>query len=304
MIASGYEKIPVVAIGFAGDTKNTQPGFELPFKRLLPVALHALYFADCLAKLYYASSVREKTPGAAKALRDKYAKLLLPLIETKNNKEIIALMKKAVADFNSIIEEVPRPRVGIVGEIYVKYNYFGHKFVVQWLIDHKIEPVMPSIFNFFDNFFVNNHILKEEHIKKQPIPLFINDMIYKHVRKVAKEFDEICAPFKYYRPFPDAFHNMEMAKELINPACNFGEGWLIPAEIANFADHGINNVVSLQPFGCISNHIISKGLEKRVKKVYPKMNILFLDFDLGTSEANIFNRLHFMVENCKAETEA
>ena len=96
---------------------------------------------------------------------------------------------------------------------------------------------------------------------------------------------------------------MEKAKQLINPACNFGEGWLIPAEIANFADHGINNVVSLQPFGCISNHIISKGLEKRVKKVFPKMNILFLDFDLGTSEANIFNRLHFMVENCKADTE-
>ncbi len=303
MISSGFKNIPVVAIGFAGDTNNTQPGFELPFKRLLPIALPAMYFADCLAKLYYASSVREKTPGAAKALRDKFAKLSLPMIENKKGNELKVLLKQAVAEFNGIIEDIKRPRVGIVGEIYVKYNYFGHKFVVQWLIDHKIEPVMPSIFNFFDNFFVNNHILKEEHIKKQPIPLFINDMIYKHVRKVAREFDEICAPFKYYRPFPDAFHNMEKAKQLINPACNFGEGWLIPAEIANFADHGINNVVSLQPFGCISNHIISKGLEKRVKKVFPKMNILFLDFDLGTSEANIFNRLHFMVENCKAEAE-
>jgi predicted nucleotide-binding protein (sugar kinase/HSP70/actin superfamily) len=94
---------------------------------------------------------------------------------------------------------------------------------------------------------------------------------------------------------------MEMAKQMINPACNFGEGWLIPAEIGHFAEHNINNVISLQPFGCISNHIISKGLEKRIKKLYPRMNLLFLDFDLGTSEANIFNRLHFMAENCKEE---
>ncbi|MBO4711182.1 2-hydroxyacyl-CoA dehydratase [bacterium] len=304
MITSGFENIPVVAIGFAGDTNNNQPGFHLHFERFLPIAAPSLYFADCLAKLYYASSVREKTHGAAKALRDKIAQLSIPLIANKKMKELKELLKKAVVEFNEITEDVRRPIVGIVGEIYVKYNSFGNKFVVQWLIDHKVEPAMPSIFNFFDNFFVNNHVLKEEHIKKQPLPLFINDLIYhKYVRKVAKEFDEICAPFKYYRPFPNAFNNMEKAKQLINPACNFGEGWLIPAEIANFADHGINNVVSLQPFGCISNHIISKGLEKRVKKVYPKMNILFLDFDLGTSEANIFNRLHFMVENCKAETE-
>jgi len=74
---------------------------------------------------------------------------------------------------------------------------------------------------------------------------------------------------------------------------------LIPAELASFAENKIFNAVSLQPFGCIANHVISKGIEKRIKKIYPQMNLLFLDFDGGTSEANIFNRLHFMVENAK-----
>ena len=84
-------------------------------------------------------------------------------------------------------------------------------------------------------------------------------------------------------------------------SANFGEGWLIPAELASFAESGVNNVVSLQPFGCIANHVISKGVEKRVKSLYPKMNLLFLDFDSSTSDANVFNRLHFMVDNAKKE---
>ena len=77
----------------------------------------------------------------------------------------------------------------------------------------------------------------------------------------------------------------------------FGEGWGIPAEFVEFAQNGINNVVSLQPFGCIANHIISKGIEKRTRELYPNLNLLYLDFDSGMSEANIFNRLHFMIKS-------
>ena len=84
----------------------------------------------------------------------------------------------------------------------------------------------------------------------------------------------------------------------------FGEGWLIPAEIVSFSKEGVNNVVSVQPFGCIANHIISKGIEKKIKTLYPKTSILFLDFDGGTSEVNVQNRLHFLAQNAKNEFEA
>ncbi|MDR0687118.1 MAG: hypothetical protein LBF55_00330, partial [Prevotellaceae bacterium] len=84
-------------------------------------------------------------------------------------------------------------------------------------------------------------------------------------------------------------------------AHQYGEGWLIPGEISAFASEGINNVISLQPFGCIANQIISKGVEKRMKDKYPKLNLLFLDFDAGTSEVNVFNRLYFMVKAAKEE---
>ena len=103
----------------------------------------------------------------------------------------------------------------------------------------------------------------------------------------------------FYRPFSNIFHDAELAEKVVNLAGDFGEGWELPGEISHLATQEVENVVSLQPFGCIANHIISKGIEKKIKQVYPHLNLLFLDFDSSTSEANVFNRLHFMVENAK-----
>jgi predicted nucleotide-binding protein (sugar kinase/HSP70/actin superfamily) len=155
------------------------------------------------------------------------------------------------------------------------------------------------MYNFFFNSFVNQHINNDLHIKRTGLPVFVTDLLYKFTSRYTNKFDKLCSRYKYYRPFANMFHDAKLAMEIINLAANFGEGWLIPAELASFAESGVNNAISLQPFGCISNHVIFKGIEKRVKKIYPKMNLLSLDFDGGTSEANIYNRLHFMVENCK-----
>ena len=87
-----------------------------------------------------------------------------------------------------------------------------------------------------------------------------------------------------------------LSKQVINSAADFGEGWFLPGEICELAESGVKKVVSLQPFGCIANHIISKGIEHRYKEHYPNLSLLFLDFDAGTSEANVVNRLHFLLE--------
>jgi predicted nucleotide-binding protein (sugar kinase/HSP70/actin superfamily) len=113
--------------------------------------------------------------------------------------------------------------------------------------------------------------------------------------------------FKFYLPFHDIRSVARRAANILSLVNQFGEGWLVPGEIACFAEDGINHVLSVQPFGCIANHIISKGVESRIKSIYPDMNLLFLDFDAGTSEVNVQNRLHFMVESAKeafyADTE-
>ena len=121
----------------------------------------------------------------------------------------------------------------------------------------------------------------------------------KIVKKEIESFNSLCSKFKYYKPFNDIFEVAENSKEVISLSAQFGEGWLLPGEIVSFAKEGINNVVSLQPFGCIANHIISKGIEKKIKTIYPQMNLLSLDFDSGVSDVNISNRLHLMVDNIK-----
>ena len=117
------------------------------------------------------------------------------------------------------------------------------------------------------------------------------------LRHYAHVYDKICRPFPYYRPFSDIMDVWRASRKVINSAADFGEGWFLPGEICELAESGVKKVVSLQPFGCIANHIISKGIERRYKDLYPDLSLLFLDFDAGTSEANVANRLHFMLEN-------
>ncbi|MDY0015505.1 MAG: acyl-CoA dehydratase activase-related protein [Bacteroidales bacterium] len=300
LISAGYDNIPVISVAFGKDMMNEQPGFKLKLRGNISIALFALLYTDCISKLYYASVVREKVKGVAKKLQKKYIDLAMPCILQRSTKGLKKLFKQAISEFDAVIEHKDNiPIIGVVGEIYVKYNSFSHKNVLEWLSSEGVEVVAPSMYNFFINSFVNNHINKKYHIQEIGYPLFVTDTLYKIVYGFAKSFDKIGKSFRYYRPFADIFHDAKLASKIINLSANFGEGWLIPAELASFAENKIYNAVSLQPFGCIANQVISKGIEKKLKKIYPQMNLLFLDFDGGTSEANIFNRLHFMVENAK-----
>lgn len=301
LVAAGFEDIPVLALALGDTLANEQPGFYFNAKDLALPTLNTLLYADCLSRIYYASRPREKQSGVAKALHQKYIELSFPLIEARDYKGLRNLLKQAVREFRGqIYEHAKLPKIGVVGEIYIKYNAFGHLNVLDWLADQGVEVVAPSIYNFFMNSFVNKHINKKLHIKPVSQPLFVTDAIYKLVYRYARSYDAACVDFPGYRPFADIFHEAKLASRVINMAANFGEGWLIPAEMSALAENGVKNIISLQPFACISNHIISKGIERKIRKLYPDLNLLFLDFDGGTSEANVFNRLHFMIENGKA----
>ncbi|MDF1549477.1 MAG: 2-hydroxyglutaryl-CoA dehydratase, partial [Bacteroidales bacterium] len=207
-------------------------------------------------------------------------------------------LKDAVDDFNQLeLKEGNIPAIGIVGEIYVKYSSFGHQFIVDWLIQQGLEVVVPPILDFFIQEFVNFDVNKKLHLTKSSWSDIIVYFFERKANRYIKKMEAINSKFKYYRPFHNIRHVAEKASEIVDLSAQFGEGWLIPAEIATFAEDGINNVVSLQPFGCIANHVVSKGVEKRIKDLFPNMNLLFLDFDADTSEVNVLNRLHFMVEN-------
>lgn len=208
-------------------------------------------------------------------------------------------MSQAAEEFNSISRNIDCPKVGVVGEIFLKFNPFAQKNVIEWLTEQGIEVVPSVLTDFFMQNFVNRKARIESHIQKETLPVFVYKSAYLLIKKQIEKANRIGKEFRYFVPFKDIFEEAEEAQKVISLNAQFGEGWLLPAEIMSYARQGIYNVVSLQPFGCIANHIVSKGIEKRIKHFYPEMNILSLDFDSGVSDVNVTNRLLLFIDHLK-----
>lgn len=297
LIEDGYTNTPVVSVTFGSGIKNEQPGFKINWLKILPVTLVSILYSDCIAKFYYASVVREKTPGQADNLRDLYLGAARGAIERNRPDELYNYLSLAVADFNRICRDEEHPKVGIVGEIFLKFNPFAQRHVVDWLVAQGIEVVYPTLADFFIHGFVNAKNKKVSHVGNKYLPDFVIDFLYKKVRKHLDKINAYGNKFRYFIPFDNIFEKAKLARDAISLSAQFGEGWMIAGEIATFARQGISHVVSLQPFGCIANHIIEKGIENRLKSLYPQLNILSLDFDSSVSDVNIANRLLLFINN-------
>lgn len=297
MVSAGFGDIPVISIGIGTGTYNDQPGFELRWGKIYRELIYSIVFADCLSQLYHATLPRSSRKQEVIALRDHYFEAGCALIRSRKPRQFADLAEEAAAAFMSLTEKQVVPRVGVVGEIFVKYNSFGNRKVVQWLLDHDIEAVIPPITSFFLEGLASSEIRIREKVERREHPKILKNLLESYVFSIIRRMESRMSGFPWYRPIGNPHKEAARAAEIINPNAQFGEGWLIPAEFARFAEDGIHDVVSFQPFGCIANHIISKGVEKRTRSLYPELNLLFLDFDSGMSDVNIFNRLHFIAQH-------
>lgn len=300
LVDAGFRDVPVVSLAFGSDGTNEQSGFSINWWRHGRLALDTILYGDCISKFYHATVVREVEKGRAKALKDLYLDRAKPLILAGDTQGLKTLTGEAARDFDRAAEKQgDYPKVGVVGEIFLKFCSFAHKGILHWLSDRQIEVVPPTLLDFFMQSFVNDKVRRATHLKKSRVPEFVYDSLYRMVRSEIEKFNAQASAFRYFVPFADIFAQAERGKEVISLSAQFGEGWLLPAEVVSFAQAGVNNVLSLQPFGCIANHIISKGVERRIKMLYPRMNLLSLDFDSGVSDVNVANRLHLMIDNLK-----
>lgn len=302
MIANGCADVPLITLGVsthaAGD--NEQEGFEMPWKKIMKIAVYTLLYSDAVAKFYYGAAPREKEKGMAEQLKQKYLKLAMEPIGNNDAKGLLKLVAQAAEEFDGIIENRDCPKVGVVGEIFLKFNPFSHQFLVNRLVKRGIEVVPPLITPFFFQEFVNVEAKKELCLSDTKTPNFIIHTLYKLILNVQNKFNKAGQSFRYFRPFTNIYDSARRTKGIISLAAQFGEGWLLPADVAEFVAEGVNNVVSLQPFGCIANHIISKGIEKKLHDMFPDLNMLSLDFDSGVSEVNVTNRLLLFLDNLSA----
>ncbi len=296
---AGYKNTPVVSLTFGDEAQDGQAGLRMNWLKMLPIALRAILFSDCISKFYYASAVREKEPGMAVQLKDHYLKMAARLIVEKRSEKLFDLLSEAAGRFNEICRDLSCPKTGVVGEIFLKFNPFAQRDVIGWLIEKGVEVVPSAMTDFFMQSFVNTKVRTGSYIQRKEMPGFVYKLSYALVRKQIDKANRIAGQFRYFVPFNDIFEEASEASKIVSLQAQFGEGWLLPAEIMSYAKQGIHNVVSLQPFGCIANHIVSKGIEKRIKSYYPDINLLSLDFDSGVSDVNVTNRMLLFIDNLK-----
>ncbi|HEQ79217.1 MAG TPA: CoA activase, partial [Euryarchaeota archaeon] len=274
LLSAGYGDIPVVTVALVRNDLNYQPGFGLDMGMVLKRGLHGLLYSDAIMQMYYPIAAREMNRGDAKRIADKYMDMSYDLLGGPN-KGFLKAVSSAAREFNAVpLKEENVPVVGFVGEIYVKYNSFGNLFIVDYLTEMGVEVLVPPMFDFFIQLVVNTRVDVRDNVKKRGIGWAMTYPAEWYIRKHIARFEEAKSGFRYYRPAHDFQHIANRAEEIIHLTNQFGEGWLIPGEVASMAEDEVNNVLCVQPFGCIANHIIGKGIEKRLKDMYPSLNLL------------------------------
>ena len=303
VLAAGFDNIPVISASFQKISSNFQPGFILNRPKLTSLILSSLLVVDQIIRMYYATAVRETRSGESLQVLQRHlakARESIGCWTMKNRNKILAA---AIADFNGVpTRQGIYPKAGLVGEIYVKYNPFGNNNIVDKLMKNGIEVVIPPLFTFFIQTFVNvefnhfNNIERSSSLQRKKL-----SVIHALVNRKIRQANRMMSQFRHgLEPviLPELL--AEKAKKVINLANQAGEGWLLPGEIVAMAESGIRNIISLQPFGCIANHVVAKGIGARISSLFPDLSLLNLDMDAGNSDVNMQNRLDFFIHSAKS----
>ena len=298
--SAGFGDVSVLSISFA--SQGLQMDLPLNKREFVRKLAMGLIFADALARLYYATAPREKQKGQAAGLHALYLELIAEQAATGDFDDLLRLLKTAVAEFNMVeTTSTPLPVVGVVGEIYVKYNAFANNHVVEWLWNQGVEVMVPSLLGFFTQCFVNDRYDRQAHLKSSARDMMLYSLLEWYVSRFINRVEACLRAFRHYRPAHDLKDLAHKTARTVSLANQAGEGWLLTAEMIALLDEGVNDIVCMQPFGCLANHITGKGVSQGLKDLYPDANLLFLDMDAGHSEVNLLNRLHCMVMAAREE---
>ena len=310
MVMNGFQDVPLLTLGvtpLTGEDSastsnkqkvNEQEGFHAPWLKYSQIIVTSILFGDAINEMYNACIVRERKPGIAKALRKKYMSCISEPIAKNSAKGVIKLLEEAAIEFDEMTIDKEVPRVGIVGEIFLKFNPFSHQFLEQYVISKGIEVVPPLIAPFFLQEFVNVEVRKHLRLSDSKIPDFVVKSAYQGlIGRRIRQVNKAASKFRYFRRFTNIYDDAKEVEGIVSLAAQFGEGWLLPADIIGYLRDGVDNFISLQPFGCIANHVVSKGIEKRLHDCYPQLNMVSLDFDSGVSKVNVTNRLLLFLDS-------
>lgn len=289
---AGYQDIPVISLNAAGLEKN--PGFKIT-PGLLNKSIMALTYGDLFMRVLYKVRPYEKVPGSANALYERWVDICKESVRSGNHREYNKNIYSIVKDFDSLpINDIKKPRVGLVGEILVKFHPTANNNIVDTIEKEGGEAVMPDLTGFL-LYSAFDHRFKHKYLSGSRRSMMIGKLVIelleyyrRGLRKALERSERFEAPLAIEKL-------AEGASPIVSIGNQMGEGWFLTAEMVELIEHGVPNIVCMQPFACLPNHVTGKGAIKELRSRYPEANIAAIDYDPGLSEVNQLNRIKLML---------
>ena len=293
---AGMEQIPVISLS-AGIEKN--PGFKLT----LPLGnkvMQALVYGDLFMRLVYHTRPYEKVPGSTNELHKKWQEKCLKDVADGNFSTFKNNVTQIIKEFDELpVNDIIKPRVGIVGEILVKFHPLANNDLVDLLESEGAEAVCPDLIDFL-LYCCYNANFSHKNLGKSLKTQTVSNFLIKLIEKYRKTANIALAQSKHFEPSAKIEDLAKYASPIVSCGNQTGEGWFLTGEMIELIHAGVPNIVCTQPFACLPNHVVGKGVIKELRARYPESNIVAVDYDPGASEVNQLNRIKLMLSTaCK-----
>ena len=281
------------------------PGFRAS-PGLLMDAFRSLVYGDLLMRCLYRVRPYEKVPGSANALHAKWRdRCVASLTGSHAGRDYRRLCREIVEDFDALPldETLRKPRIGVVGEILVKYMPLANNHLVDLLEREGAEAVVPDLMDFM-NYCVYNGGYKHEFLGGSLGGALVGQLGVKAIRYLRRPVFDALQASRRFEPPMEIADVAELAKPFLSLGNQYGEGWFLTGEMVELIRSGVPNIVCIQPFACLPNHVVGKGVIKSLRRAYPEANIVAVDYDPGASEVNQLNRIKLMLSTARKNLNA
>ena len=295
---AGMPQIPVISLNLGGI--ETNPGFHMNVELLMRVS-YAAIFGDIFMRCVYRMRPYEQEKGAVEKVHQKWVEKCQEFVSRKhmNFFTFQKMCRQIVADFDAIpITNEQKPRVGIVGEILVKFAPAANNYLVDLLESEGAEAVVPDLIDFMLYCFYNQ-IYKAEYLGMSKKTAFISRLGIHAIEFLRGSAVKAFEKSTHFTPPCSIYETVKNAETIVNIGNQTGEGWFLTGEMIELIHSGVNNIVCTQPFACLPNHVVGKGVIKELRKHYPLSNIVAIDYDPGASEVNQLNRIKLMLSTAQ-----
>jgi predicted nucleotide-binding protein (sugar kinase/HSP70/actin superfamily) len=299
---AGFPQVPVVALSMGNKGTEEVPGFKFTIP-LMKRAVVATLYGDLFERVVYRTRPYEVEKGSIDALHAYWLEKVKANVHSGSLTAFNRNMKKIIRDFDTIeLTNERKPRVGVVGEILVKYSPTANNDIVRLLEEEGAEAVVPDLIGFM-NYSFYNQIWKYENLGMSKRAKQMAEFAIRVIEFVEKPMNKALSNSSRFDGIQSIYDIAEGASNVLSIGNHTGEGWFLTGEMIELLKDGVDNIVCMQPFGCLPNHVVGKGVIKELRHQYPRANIAAIDYDPGVSIVNQLNRIRLMMATAKKGME-